>query len=90
MHRLVHHSHEDRTPYPEEECPIARSMRTGEAVRVESEVLWRKDGRSFPGGIFGFPIMQAGCSAGPWSHSSISPRAGSRSGESWCSTTSAG
>ena len=44
MHRLIHHSHEDRSPYPEEECPIARSMRTGEAVRVENEVLWRKDG----------------------------------------------
>src|SRR5947208_12228946 len=47
MHRLIHHSREDRTPYAEEECPIARSVRTGEAVRVESEVRWRKDGSSF-------------------------------------------
>ena len=40
MHRLVHHSHEDGSHYPEQECPIAECMRTREAVRVENEVLW--------------------------------------------------
>ena len=52
MHRLVHHSHEDGSPYPEQECPIAESMRTREAVRVENEVLWRKDGTHVPGRVF--------------------------------------
>jgi PAS domain S-box-containing protein len=64
MHRLVHHSHEDRSPYPAEECPIAQSMRTGEAVRVESDVFWRKDGVSFPVEYSSSPIVQGGVRRG--------------------------
>jgi PAS domain S-box-containing protein len=60
MHRLIHHSREDRTLYPEDECPISRSMREGRAVRVESEVLWRKDGTSFPAEYSSSPILQGG------------------------------
>src|SRR3954466_5413750 len=60
MHRLIHHSHEDRSPYPELECPISRSIRTGEATRIENEVLWRKDGTPFPAEYSASPIMQAG------------------------------
>src|SRR3954470_23479573 len=52
MHRLMHHS--------EEECPIARSMRTGEAVRVESEMMWRKDGSSFAAEYSSSPIVDRG------------------------------
>src|ERR1700722_4594439 len=44
MHRLIHHSREDHSPYLESECPIYRAIASGEAVRVENEVLWRKDG----------------------------------------------
>src|SRR4051794_14676253 len=58
MHRLIHHSHEDRSPYPEQQCPIARSISTGEAVRVESEVLWRKDGTPFLAEYSSSPIWQ--------------------------------
>jgi PAS domain S-box-containing protein len=60
MHRLIHHSFEDRSPYPEEECPIARSMRTGEAAKVDSEVLWRKDGSSFAVEYGSSPIVDHG------------------------------
>jgi PAS domain S-box-containing protein len=60
MHRLIHHSREDRTPYPEEVCPITRSMRSGEAVRVESEVLFRKDGSAFPAEYASSPIVDRG------------------------------
>jgi two-component system sensor histidine kinase VicK len=48
FHHLVHHSHPDGTPYPEEECPTSRTTRTGETIRVADEVFWRKDGSSFP------------------------------------------
>src|ERR1043165_9720924 len=48
MHRLIHHSHGDKSPYPEEDCPIFRILRSSEAVRVENEIFWRKDGTSFP------------------------------------------
>src|SRR4051794_8370904 len=60
MHRLVHHSHEDGSHYPEQECPIAECMRTRESVRVENEVLWRKDGTQFPVEYSTSPIMAAG------------------------------
>src|SRR3954468_19961 len=58
MHRLVHPSPEDRSHYPEEECPIAQSMSTRQPVRVESEVLWRKDGTPFPVEYSSSPILQ--------------------------------
>jgi PAS domain S-box-containing protein len=60
MHQLIHHSHEDRSPYPESECPIFRAKNTGEAVRVENEVLWRKDGVSFPVEYSSSQIVQNG------------------------------
>src|SRR3954452_17336951 len=60
MHRLVHHSHEDGAPYPEEECPIPESVRKREAVRVENEVLWRKDGTVFPVEYASSPIISEG------------------------------
>ncbi|HEY1340881.1 MAG TPA: PAS domain S-box protein, partial [Bryobacteraceae bacterium] len=60
MHRLIHHSHEDRSPYPERECPIMRSFHQGEHVRIENEVLWRKDGTFFPAEYSASPIFQSG------------------------------
>src|SRR5690348_5677037 len=60
MHRLIHHSHEDRTAYPEEECPINSAMRKNEPVRIENEVLWRKDGTWFPAEYSASPILQDG------------------------------
>jgi PAS domain S-box-containing protein len=48
MHQLIHHSHLDGTHFPEEECTILQALRTGEAVHVEDEVLWRANGTSFP------------------------------------------
>src|SRR4051812_39882172 len=46
MHRLVHHTREDSKPYPEDECPVFRAISSGEPVRVDTELLWRKDGKS--------------------------------------------
>jgi PAS domain S-box-containing protein len=48
LHELVHHSYPDGSPYPEADCPITSTARTGETVRIASEVFWRKDGTSFP------------------------------------------
>ncbi len=48
LHALIHHRHADGTPYPAEECPVLRALRTGERVRVDDEVLWRRDGTAFP------------------------------------------
>jgi PAS domain S-box-containing protein len=60
MHRLIHHSWEDGTPYAESDCPILRVGRSGEVVRVEDQVLWRKDRSSFHAEFTASPIVQNG------------------------------
>ncbi|HEY5382926.1 MAG TPA: PAS domain S-box protein, partial [Acidobacteriaceae bacterium] len=60
MHELIHHSHPDGTPYPEEECPIQASLKHLSTVRVANEVFWRKDGVSFPVEYVARPQIEAG------------------------------
>ncbi len=60
MHRFIHHSRADSTPYPEVECPIFRTRSEGEGIRAEDEVFWRKDGSSFPVEVTSSPIVQNG------------------------------
>lgn len=48
MHRVLHHSHADGTPYQREDCPIYAAFQDGSVHRVTNEVFWRKDGTSFP------------------------------------------
>ncbi|MEA2682421.1 MAG: hypothetical protein QOK05_749 [Chloroflexota bacterium] len=47
LHDVSHHAYADLTPYPREACPILRAARTGEGVRVNDEVFWRRDGTPF-------------------------------------------
>jgi PAS domain S-box-containing protein len=48
MHDLVHHTRGDGTVFPIEECRIFQTLRTGEGVHLDDEVLWRANGTSFP------------------------------------------
>ena len=48
VHDAIHHTRPDGNPYPAEECPIFRSLETGEDVRSTDEILWRPDGTCFP------------------------------------------
>ena len=48
VHALIHHTRLDGTPHPEEAGPVRESLATGETVRVLDDVIWRKDGSSFP------------------------------------------
>jgi PAS domain S-box-containing protein len=59
-HELFHHSHPDGTPYPRAECSIARAGQTGRAVQVQGEVLWRRDGTSFPVAYSSSPVLRDG------------------------------
>ncbi|HEX2201909.1 MAG TPA: GAF domain-containing protein [Longimicrobium sp.] len=59
-HPLFHHSRPDGTPLPDAECPISRAAREGRTVRVEDEVLWRKDGSSFPVAYSSSPVRRGG------------------------------
>jgi diguanylate cyclase (GGDEF)-like protein/PAS domain S-box-containing protein len=47
-HELVHHTREDGSPYPLEDCPCTGALEHGAARIVGDEVFWRRDGKSFP------------------------------------------
>jgi PAS domain S-box-containing protein len=47
-HQTMHHTTQDGTPYPREECPIYATLRDGLTRHVADEVFWRRDGTSFP------------------------------------------
>ena len=55
MHWQIHHSHEDRTPYPIEECRILQAFAKQEGIHVNDEVLWRADGTCFPAEYWAYP-----------------------------------
>ena len=57
MHRLIHHTRADGTPYPEEECPIYRAVQHNKGTHAE-EVFWRRDGTSFPVEYHSYPIQR--------------------------------
>ena len=60
IHPLVHHSRSDGTSYPIEECPMYHSLTEGTVGNVDDEVLWRKDGTSFPVEYTSVPIRKDG------------------------------
>ena len=47
-HWLVHYKRPDGSPFPVEECPLARCRATGEPVRAEEDWWVRKDGSMIP------------------------------------------
>ncbi|THF66485.1 PAS domain S-box protein [Pseudothauera nasutitermitis] len=56
MHYLIHHSHPDAALMPVHDCRIFKAFKEGRGVRVEDEVLWRRDGSSFPAEYASYPI----------------------------------
>lgn len=48
MHRLIHHTHADGTPYPAESCPIYRTFRSGLGVLGVEDDFHRADGTTVP------------------------------------------
>lgn len=60
QHALIHHAHPDGSPYAIEDCPIHQSLRDGQTRRVADEVLWRRDGDSFPAEYVSTPIWEDG------------------------------
>jgi len=59
MHDVLHHSKQDGSPYPVQDCPIRAAIRDGQVHRVVDEVFWRKDGSSFPVEYVSTPIREA-------------------------------
>ncbi|MET0106197.1 MAG: PAS domain S-box protein [Sedimenticola sp.] len=60
IHDLVHHSHEDGSPYPRNQCPIHQVLRDGQPRHVVGEVMWRNDGSRFSVEYTSTPISEDG------------------------------
>jgi PAS domain S-box-containing protein len=58
MHDLIHHTKPDGTAYPVEECHIYDAFRRQTSTHMDNEVLWRKDGTSFPAEYWSRPIYR--------------------------------
>ncbi len=58
QHALIHHSKQDGSPYPREECHIFAAIMDGRVHREADEVFWRKDGTSFPVEYVSTPILE--------------------------------
>ncbi|MDO9265820.1 MAG: PAS domain S-box protein [Sulfurimonas sp.] len=58
-HGIWHHTKHDGSYYPEEECPIVRTLSGGESARGE-ELFWRKNGSSFAVEFVRSPIVEDG------------------------------
>ncbi len=60
MHNLVHHTRPNGEPYPVEECRIYQAFHEHKGVHVDDEVMFRKDGRSFPTEYWSYPLERDG------------------------------
>jgi PAS domain S-box-containing protein len=60
MHSTVHHTRADGSDYPHDECYMYSTVTSGESHTISDEVLWRKDGSSFPVEYTSVPIKKDG------------------------------
>ena len=58
VHNLIHHSHEDGSHSPAEDCPMYASYTRATESHVMDDVLWHKDGSSFPVEYSSMPIIK--------------------------------
>jgi PAS domain S-box-containing protein len=59
MHQLAHHTRPNGAPYPVEEGAIYVASQSGSETHVDNEVLWRRDGTSFPAEYWSRPVYRA-------------------------------
>jgi len=58
IHENIHHSHADGSAYPKSECPMYLTSADGTDHHIADEVLWRRDGSSFPVEYTSMPIKK--------------------------------
>jgi len=64
MHDLIHHTRADGTANPVTECGIYQTFQRGLGSHVDTEVLWRADGTSFPAEYWSYPVRSGAKVAG--------------------------
>ncbi|MDZ7846664.1 MAG: PAS domain S-box protein [Owenweeksia sp.] len=60
MHELVHYQKPDGSPFPEDECPIYKSKRSGKGYQMDEGLFFRKDGSEFWVRYSSTPIINDG------------------------------
>ncbi len=60
LHRTIHRVSHDGTLQPLTECPVWLCLHKGVSGRVRDQMLWRKDGTSFPAAYSSTPILEDG------------------------------
>jgi diguanylate cyclase (GGDEF)-like protein/PAS domain S-box-containing protein len=60
MHEVIHHSHPDGSPYPQDECRAYQSYLEKKPCHVDNEVFWRKDGSAIPIEYWAYPMYRVG------------------------------
>ena len=55
-HATIHYRRPDGSPFPEEECPLLRPLRSGATIWIERDWFVRKDGSSVPVGYSSAPV----------------------------------
>lgn len=60
MHQMIHHTREDGSPLPENDCKIILALKRGEKVHAEDEVFWRADGSPISVEYYSYPQIKDG------------------------------
>jgi len=58
MHQLIHHSHQDGSPLPEDNCKVRHVIHDNIGIHINDEVFWKKDGTNFPVEYWSYPIVR--------------------------------
>ncbi len=64
MHSMIHHTRPDGSPFPQAQCPLLHTAQSGHPVRLQNEMLWRKDGSPFFAEYSSFPVFTDGSVTG--------------------------
>jgi PAS domain S-box-containing protein len=60
IHELIHHSKQDGSAYPRQNCPMHITLATGHPCPMREEILWKKNAEHFPALYSCTPIIEAG------------------------------
>ena len=60
MHVAIHHTRPDGSTFPQAECPLLHTSTSGRPVRLDNEMLWRRDDTPFFAEYSSFPVTSEG------------------------------
>ena len=58
IHKKIHHSYEDGSHYPKDQCPMTKAYTLGESNFINNEILWHKNGFKIPVAYYVTPVLK--------------------------------